>query len=86
MRRLYNKLATIKGKDYWIKLKGSLKKDLQQCLTFLQSYNSVTFFPDLEWLSRVTLHCFSDSSKKGYDLAFYNSLGLRFIPNILEGP
>ncbi len=70
MRRLFDRIATVKHQYHKIKVSGPLAKDLNLWLTFINSYNGITFFPSLEWISPHTHHCYTDSSKTGFSIVF----------------
>ncbi len=44
--------------------------DLHMWLTFLQNYNGVSFFRDIEWTDNTQISLFSDASKWGFGLFF----------------
>ncbi len=43
-------------------------EDLHMWFTFLEDYNCVSFFGDLEWTDNTQLHLLNDASKWGFGL------------------
>ena len=70
LRRVHDSIASVKHKYQFVKVKAPLKADLTTWLTFLENFNGTVLFPESEWLSSRTLHCYTDSSGVGYGLVF----------------
>lgn len=62
IRRLIDATVGIKKARYRIRVKPSMKLDLEMWLEFLNHYNGVTLFPERSWVTNDTLQFFTDSS------------------------
>lgn len=62
LRRLSFLTKKIKKPDHWIRLAKGAKGDLQTWLTFLDKYNGISLFRDIQWSEAEQLKLYTDSS------------------------
>ena len=70
LRRLINLLSTVKKPYHYIRLTNETKEDLFTWLSFLTSYNGVTFFRALQIAQSPLIHMVSDASKMGFGACY----------------
>lgn len=72
LRRLIDKISSVKKPRHYIKITRELRDDLNTWLQFLENYNGVTYFRALQILPSDHLNMASDASIKGYGATFGN--------------
>ena len=70
LRRLIEKIYTVKKPHYFIKVTKSMKEDLEMWRRFLASYNGITYFRALNLTTGPSFHMGADASGKGYGAVF----------------
>ena len=73
LRRLIDKINTVKKPFHFIKVTKEMRCDLSMWLEFLDHYNGVTYFRALGVLPSTHLNMGADASKKGYGAVFGSS-------------
>jgi hypothetical protein len=70
LRRLIDKIHTVRRPYHYIKITNDMVCDLQTWLYFLANYNGITYFRSLKILPDTHLNMLSDASKQGYGATF----------------
>lgn len=70
LRRLIDLVWTVDKPYYFIRLTQQAKADLQTWLSFLQSYNGITYFRSLNIVDSRAIHLASDASKLGFGACY----------------
>ena len=72
LRRLYDLTSSAQQPFHHIRVTAAVKADLRVWLSFLTQFNCRAIIVREVWLEENVLHCFTDSSKRGYG-GFYGS-------------
>jgi hypothetical protein len=70
LRRLIDKIYSVRQPHHFIKITRSMLSDLETWLYFLRNHNGVTYFRSLQILPGDHFHMTADASKQGYGATF----------------
>ena len=74
LRRLYDLTQGVNRPSHFIRLRSEVKADLRVWLSFLSSFNGISFFRNEEWCNSTKLNLYTDASGSiGFGAVFGNS-------------
>ena len=73
LQSMYALTVGVKHKNFFLRVNNRMKKDLKVFLTFLETYNGVSFYREQFFMSENVIDLFTDAAKMlGYGAWFHN--------------